>query len=70
MDGTTTGKTNRPKREELPHAQLVKLLDEALDRLKKANERIETLEKKLNDTLPTKLPVPYSVRSAEERKKR
>ena len=41
-----------------------------LDRLKKANERIETLEKKLNDSLPPKLPVPYSVRSAEDRKKR
>ncbi len=70
MDDTTTGKTDRPKLEDLPHEQLVKLLDEALDRLEKANERIETFEKKLNDTLPPKLPVPYSVRSAEERKKR
>ena len=66
MDATT----NKPKLEELPHAQLVQLLNEALDRLKKANERIESLEKKLNDTLPPKLPVPYSVRSAEDRKKR
>jgi hypothetical protein len=69
MDATLDT-TDKPKLEELPHAQLVQLLKEALDRLKNANERIETLEKKLNDTLPPKLPVPYSVRSAEDRKKR
>ena len=50
-----------PKLEELSHAQLVQLLSDALERLKKANELIESLEKKLNDTLPPKLPVPYSV---------
>jgi hypothetical protein len=69
MDATSD-KTNKPKLEELSHSQLVQLLNEALDRLKKANERIESLEKKLNDTLPPKLPVPYSVRAAEGRKKR
>ena len=69
MDATSD-KTDKPKLEELPHGQLVQLLNEALDRLKKANERIETLEKKLNDSLPPKLSVPYSVRSAEARKKR
>lgn len=32
--------------------------------------RIKSQEKKLNDTFPPKPPVPYSVRSAEDRKKR
>ncbi len=67
---STSGKTDKPKLEELSREQLIHLLNEAMDRLKNANERIETLEKKLTDTLPPKLPVPYSVRSAEERKKR
>jgi len=35
-----------------------------------AMERIKSLEKKLNDMLLPKFPVPYSVRSAEDRKKR
>ena len=42
----------KPKLEELSHEQLVQLLNEALDRLKTANERIEALEKKLNSSLP------------------
>ena len=67
---STSGKTVKPKLEELSREQLIHLLNEAMDRLKNANERIETLEKKLTDTLPPKLPVPYSVRSAEDRKKR
>ena len=49
---------------------MVQLLRDALDRLKKANERIEILEKGLNDSLTPKLPVPYSVRSEEARKER
>jgi hypothetical protein len=60
----------KPKLEELSREQLVQLLNDALDRLKTANERIEALEKKLNSSLPPKLPVPFSVRSAEDRKKR
>jgi hypothetical protein len=63
MDDTTLGNTDKPKLEDLSHSQLVALLKEAMD-------RIESLEKKLSDTLPPKLPVPYSVRSAEDRKKR
>ena len=62
---STSGKTDKPKLEELSREQLIHLLNEAMDRLKNANERIETLEKELTDTLPPKLPVPYSVRSAE-----
>ena len=60
----------KPKLEELSHEQLAQLLNEALDRLKTANERIEALEKQLNSSLPPKLPVPFSVRSAEDRKRR
>ena len=62
MDATSDT-TDKPKLEELSHSQLIVLLKEAM-------ERIKSLEKKLNDTLPPKLPVPYSVRSAEDRKKR
>ena len=62
MDATSDT-TDKPKLEELSHAQLIVLLKEAM-------ERIKSLEKKLNDMLPPKLPVPYSVRSAEDRKKR
>ena len=69
MDATPD-KKDTPKLEELSHAQLVQLLRDALDRLKKANERIEILEKGLNDSLTPKLPVPYSVRSEEARKER
>jgi hypothetical protein len=72
MDATPD-KKDTPKLEELSHAQLVQLLRDALDRLKKANERIENLEKGLNGSLPPKLPVPCSVRSEvahKERKRR
>ena len=67
---STPDKNDTPKLEELSHAQLVQLLRDALDRLKKANERIENLEKSLNGSLSPKLPVPYSVRSEEARKER
>ena len=56
MDATSDT-TDKPKLEDMSHSQLMVLLKEAM-------ERIKSLEKKLNDTLPTKLPVPYSVRSA------
>jgi transposase len=69
MDATPD-KKDTTKLEELSHAQLVQLLRDALDRLKKANERIEILEKGLNGSLTPKLPVPYSVRSEEARKER
>jgi len=65
MDATSdkSDKSDKLKLEELTQAQLITLLREAM-------ERIRTLEKKLNDSLSPKFPVPYSARSAEDRKKR
>jgi transposase len=60
---TTSNNPDVTKLDELSHSQLVALLKEAL-------ERIKLLEAKLSDTLPPKLPVPFSVRSEEDRKKR
>ena len=60
---STSGKTTNPKLDVLSREQLIALLVDAMD-------RIESLEKQLADKNPTaKLPIPFSLKSEEKRRR-
>ena len=76
MDSESGTKTKpkpkpKPKLDELSREQLIQLLGEAIVRIDNLSAKVSLLEKQLTDKNPTvKLPVPFSLKSEEQRRKK